>query len=466
LGIRGADFGIDDSTFVLALRTRGAGQWFYVGRQPWAIREVGPDSLSGPGLLVHLTRATGSVVPVQGRIVGLRVSPDRHWAAYVGIAGRDSGSVFVGAIALDDGRGFVAAEDSGDLAMYEVGTTQPRWSPGNDWIYYARRVGPETTILRVQVAPGSGRRTRGPEIVLDRLPRNLDFDVTLDGRRLVYSAGTRRAAPYLLSWDGRGREAAALVSGTSSYRHSAMGPDGQAVAYVKRPEFELEYGAGDLYVRSLPGGPERLVARRAEAPIGWSPDGKQLAFFTSEGMGLRLVDVETGRVRAVGTRYGLPPSGLSWSPDGRTIVYQSNGAIVVHDTGGRALEIPALRPAALQSRAHPVFSPDGRRLAVLLPEGLGVHDLETGHTSVLSPESLMPLGWTPDGWVYAIPSRRETIVRLVRVPVTGGPSRVVAQSLNLRDCSDLTLAPRGGAVVCTRVEPATDIWLKDLVPGH
>ena len=464
--LRGADFGVDDSSFVLALLTRGRGQWLYVGRDPRDIRDVGPDSLAGPGVLVHLTGFTLSGGHVRGRITGFRVSPDRRWVAYVGVAGRDSGAVFVGTIALDGRGGSVVAEDSGNLRALENGAMQPSWSPTSDWIYYARQVGSETTILRVQIDPGSGRRSRGPEIVLDRLPQNLHFDVAPDGKRLVYSAGPRRASLYALSWGGNGSPEEPLVRGTSNYGVGVIAPDGRAVAYVKAQTFEGVFIPGDLYVRSLPDGLERRVAREAQPPIGWSPDGTRLAYFSSRlGMGLMLVDVETGRSRRIGTRWGHPRAGLSWSPDGRRVVYESNAAVVLQDTAGGAVEIPARLPdpAAL---VHPVFAPDGRRLAMLLPEGLSIHDIETGRTSLVTSESLMPLGWTADGWIYATRSPRDTSVRLERILPTGGPSRIVLDSPDLRACYDVALARGGNAVVCTKVELATDIWLKDLAPGR
>ena len=63
--------------------------------------------------------------------------------------------------------------------------------------------------------------------------------------------------------------------------------------------------------------------------LTWSPDSRYIAYAGvdrtagDDQRDLHLIDVETGRQRALAARYGiLHGIGPVWSPDGETILYQ------------------------------------------------------------------------------------------------------------------------------------------------
>lgn len=100
------------------------------------------------------------------------------------------------------------------------------------------------------------------------------------------------------------------------------------------------------------------------------------------------------------------------SPDGTRLVYlvhSSNGAITVQDlVTGRSTT------AGREVSAFSEVSPDNRTLAVILPDGVDLRDLETGTSRTL--RGLQPgadhsrLGWSPEGELLAVDQDTATLV--------------------------------------------------------
>ncbi len=139
----------------------------------------------------------------------------------------------------------------------------------------------------------------------------------------------------------------------------------------------------------------------------YSPDGTRLAFISSEDREfaipyLRLHDFGSGKTR---TLKGYVDTRISWSPDGREIVFVRNkegfNDLFVYD-----LEADEERRISARLRARdPAFSPDGQRivfvhnadgtnnLAVVKRDGTGLVYLTNNHdgTQYWAPR------WSPDG---------------------------------------------------------------------
>jgi TolB protein len=107
---------------------------------------------------------------------------------------------------------------------------------------------------------------------------------------------------------------------------------------------------------------------RAEEPVrfltvdtdpDWSPDGELIAFASSRGEGgIYLVRPDGSALRRL---YTGAASNVDWSPDGRRIAFQGARCIcVIGRNGGRPTQILGGRQFA-----HPVWSPNGRSLAVV-----------------------------------------------------------------------------------------------------
>jgi Tol biopolymer transport system component len=96
-----------------------------------------------------------------------------------------------------------------------------------------------------------------------------------------------------------------------------------------------------------------------------SPDGRRVAFDDSDNNSVTVMNVSTGVKRAVGQF----PSAMDWSPDGRRLLYDSNGLFSVRFDGGD-------RRRVLDSRYHQAsYSPSGRWLLAQRARGEDQLDL-------------------------------------------------------------------------------------------
>lgn len=115
----------------------------------------------------------------------------------------------------------------------------------------------------------------------------------------------------------------------TAYTDPVWSPNGRSIAYVgltyaDNPN-EPTFGKTDtnVYIATLAGGKwsSKEIAKNADWPV-WSADGKRLMVAHS---GLASVDVATGKITQI-TKRGLatnPDYPLSWSPNGRYVVYVS-----------------------------------------------------------------------------------------------------------------------------------------------
>jgi Tol biopolymer transport system component len=163
-------------------------------------------------------------------------------------------------------------------------------------------------------------------------------------------------------------------------------PDGSQIAFAWSPEGPQDQF--DLYVKVVGSEkPLRLTTSPATFIFpSWSPDGRQIAFarMAPEGSGVFLIPALGGPERKVAdsafTYYVEMP--LSWSPDGKLLVYQGDPA---HGSAGRGIVLLDVAGLTKRSVGHPspdclatwvpVFSPDGRSLAVACRVSNAVNDL-------------------------------------------------------------------------------------------
>jgi Tol biopolymer transport system component len=115
----------------------------------------------------------------------------------------------------------------------------------------------------------------------------------------------------------------------TAYTDPVWSPNGRSIAYVgltyANSPNEPTFGKTDtnVYIATLAGGKwsSKELVKNADWPV-WSPDGKKL--MVDRG-GLASVDVATGKITQI-TKRGLatnPDYPVSWSPNGRYLVYMS-----------------------------------------------------------------------------------------------------------------------------------------------
>jgi dipeptidyl aminopeptidase/acylaminoacyl peptidase len=166
-----------------------------------------------------------------------------------------------------------------------------------------------------------------------------------------------------------------------------ISPDGRHIAYVRRSnDIMSDRAVSTIWLIDTATGEETPLAGRSGGAFAprWSPDGKRLAYASTEGGSAQLwVHWLTGGEAVRLTGLPTSPSSLAWSPDGRSIAY----TMLVKDDGPKFGKAPANKP-------------EGAKWA----EPLEVHDL---------------LAYRGDGEGYIEPGFEKIFV----VPATGGSPR-------------------------------------------
>jgi Tol biopolymer transport system component len=225
----------------------------------------------------------------------------------------------------------------------------PRWShDGKRLAFYASPVGGGARRMFVVNVDGTELRDAGP---------NASPDWSPDDKQMAfheYAAGVAVPNVCVQNLDGQGHE---IVTQGHSPRWS---PDGAQLAVSDRQA---------VRVIDLVSGTERGLFDQTFEEIfhgfDWSRDGKQLAIVVRqarpEKRQLVIVSAQ-GAANGVRTRLRGEMGGVvSWSPDGKQLVYSEGNKIYILDAAGASAG-RLLKGQKGKSR-HPAFSPDGKRIA-------------------------------------------------------------------------------------------------------
>jgi Tol biopolymer transport system component/DNA-binding winged helix-turn-helix (wHTH) protein len=255
----------------------------------------------------------------------------------------------------------------------------------------------------------------------------------------VWSHGSRAAESPVFS------RTLQFTSGAGEQTQPALAPDGRGMAFVVIPE---DGGTRRIYLKQ--------IGSEAMTPLGdtpgtsgegdqyspaWSPDGRQIAYFSrwKDQLGLYVADVVTHATR----RVYIPqePShweqgALSWFADGLSLVFpdhvgsQPNSEIfrlnlVTGET--RAMTSP---PPGWEGDLSPAVSPDGQKIAFtrasetavrdiwwITPADGKLHQLTHDHTNIDG------LTWSADSASVIFSSNRGGKYALWQVALTGAAPR-------------------------------------------
>ncbi len=284
-----------------------------------------------------------------------------------------------------------------------------------------------------------------------------------------------------------------------------VSPDGTRIVYSHgEVDRETKKVRSHLWHCGIDGGGARRLTWTGELNGGarWSSDGRSIAFVSdrvgSKQTGLFVLPLDGGEAKEV-CRYGHPIGDVAWSPDGRSIAYTAlfdpenpkatpppdDAAPRVratrridykHDNrrdgylGDARTQVFVVDAAGGEPRQltrdpvdHnvPQWSPDGRRLAVAVPNRNGMHsqlgliDVATGTIQLVGPESGVVgcWSWSPAG---------------DRILIAGEPERTwqldffvldVATGALRRLTDDLQCSPDAGFPTIS--PPSQPAWLDD-----
>lgn len=277
------------------------------------------------------------------------------------------------------------------------------------------------TLLLLTATPVAAAPPEGPSRTFEArdlfsLEAAADVQISPDGTKIAYvrrsgDIMTDRMRPTIWMVDARSGEQVPIVAGPGSHSQPRWSPDGKRLAYIST----AEGGAAQLFVRWMASGEAVRITGLPDTPssLAWSPDGRRIAytmFVPGDGPKLGtlppkpegaqwappleihsdiqyrtdeegylkpgfshifLVSSDGGAPRQLSFGSVHDNGPLSWTPDGRTLLFSSNRAAnwarEPLDSEVYALDIGSGAIKALTDRrgpdAEPVVSPDGKLIA-------------------------------------------------------------------------------------------------------
>ncbi|MFH8610699.1 amidohydrolase family protein [Streptomyces sp. NPDC018029] len=434
-----------------------------------------PAGGAGPVTVVHTETATAQVMTPA-------LAPDGHRLAYL----RTTSAPRASCTLVVDGRP-VALD--GDLAP-----VPPRWTAkgellltldGRFTLVRPDRPGEREAIAFDATLPVHRPRYRVKEYDLGlgraRPTRGIHLPaLSPDGRRIAFAA----LNSLWLAHTSGGRPPRRLhrAAPTGYLLGPAWARDGKSLVYADDRD-----GLLGVYRHDLATGAETALATGGRVHPALSPDGRRLACLDMTGR-LMVRDLASGAERALVTPLGGGglPGRPSWSPDGRYLALcdrnrinhrfrEGYNLIRIVDAATGADRLYAVAPHASVSDRYdsgPVWSPDGRWLAVIVESALHLLPVAPdgtprGAPRMLSTEPADHPTWSGDSksLLYLSSGRLRLIgvdggrPRTVRAPLDGhrpAPADVVVHAGRLWDGTgdevreDVDIVVRGGRIASVR----------------
>lgn len=223
-----------------------------------------------------------------------------------------------------------------------------------------------------------------------------------DSRRYLYSDDAVRVA----SIDGQETEITE-ADPDSAYASLGWSPDGKRVAYVREANGNTRAHSVNLETAQV----TRLPTPSILGAVP-SPDGSLLAFLKPKEAGEGSTKLWIANADGSGERLVADTnvSSFAWSPDSRLIAFSSSDTEGLHTVDVQTSAATQLSAVTANYRVAG-FSPDGSSLAVARGSELVVIDTESGESKVLVASIDVPYfgepwrAWSPDGTMLAYNQR-------------------------------------------------------------
>ena len=204
----------------------------------------------------------------------------------------------------------------------------------------------------------------------------VDARVSPDGQRVVVS---RFVQNNLDVWLVDGARTSRVTLDAADDRSPVWSPDGTRIAF-----HSLRTGGGDLYQKLTSGAgvEERLVTSdQRKTPLSWSADGRFLLYQSADqanNLDLWIMPMMGDRTPSVFLKTPFREGYGAFSPDDRWVAYMSNesGTMEIYvrpfvppGAAGTAAGAAAGQLVSTAGGIHPVWRPDGKELYYLNPAG-------------------------------------------------------------------------------------------------
>jgi serine/threonine protein kinase/WD40 repeat protein len=379
--------------------------------------------------------------PTGDRLLFLTREGERYAVWTIGVDGRGQQKVF---------------EESARLMS-------ARWSPRADAIYFLRWRQDAAELLRVSVAP-AGRAAGPVSSVLPGLLTASRISISNDGGRLIFMKEVKHSNLFVVDVSSAKPKARAITSDSSVKLRPSISPDGRRVAFSQGSS-----NRRNVFTIPLAGGqPTQLTFLDSDnLSPAWSPDGREIAFGSMEGGTARVWSVPSqgGPLRRFAGSRMSQSLRLTWAPGARILYHRPGNRNFHHLDPATGEERPLLRDDSRGWAFEPLYSPDGRSVALYWNRrdgpGLWIVSTKGGLERHLAKGlHVFPVGWSSDGkWVYFVQSGSRDELQLQKVAVEGGPPERVMTLPFDKPVWDVRMTPDAKQVVCSVVERQSDIWL-------
>ncbi len=229
-------------------------------------------------------------------------------------------------------------------------------------IMYARG----TSLLAVPFDAATVSLTGSPLPVVDGGMLNpfsgtANFEASDNGILIYTPLGPAGTNNVTVAWMDRQGKTSPIIRENKPFDNPRLSPDGSKIALTIRAAnddiwvYDIQRAA--LSRLTFGGGNSDLAA--------WTPDGKTVIFNSERGRGVGLFKRSwDGSGGAADLGVDHPPSAITVpviTPDGKRIIYGSEGNIFAMDAAGGKASTPVLQSSAFED--GPQLSPDGRILA-------------------------------------------------------------------------------------------------------
>lgn len=187
------------------------------------------------------------------------------------------------------------------------------------WIVYlAPALGSPRRLWRIPSTGGAAQQLSPSEAAVQ------EFDVSPDGRQIVYSSPNAQGGIDLWQMAGDGQNPQLLVNCADSLcTEPKWSPDGRQIAFDRNSPGLTPGSAAPTRVWLVDAGNRQTKPLYDDPQIvsgnpHWSPDGRRLAVAGGEDYRIRVLDLTTRQELLLPS----PAGDISWSPDGQQLFYR------------------------------------------------------------------------------------------------------------------------------------------------